>query len=112
MKKKILVTGSAGFIGYHLCDLLLELNYEVIGVDALTDYYDQRLKNDRLKFWKKNQILSTTNKGSKILIHLPKSSVHIPPILSCILPLRLVFGIRLNSHLNMCKLTWLDHLTF
>ena len=53
MKKKILVTGSAGFIGYHLCDLLLELNYEVIGVDALTDYYDQRLKNDRLEVLEK-----------------------------------------------------------
>ena len=48
MKKTILVTGSAGFIGFHLCRHLLELGYHVVGIDALTDYYDPDLKKDRL----------------------------------------------------------------
>lgn len=48
MKKNILVTGSAGFIGFHLSKHLLDLGYQVVGVDALTDYYDPQLKRDRL----------------------------------------------------------------
>ena len=48
MKKTVLVTGSAGFIGFHLCRHLLELGYNVVGVDALTEYYDPQLKLDRL----------------------------------------------------------------
>jgi UDP-glucuronate 4-epimerase len=44
----ILVTGAAGFIGFHLSDRLLANGYHVIGVDNLNDYYDVRLKEDRL----------------------------------------------------------------
>ena len=46
---KILVTGAAGFIGYHLCSKLLENNNEVIGFDNVNEYYDQNLKLDRIK---------------------------------------------------------------
>lgn len=42
-----IVTGSAGFIGFHLCEHLLQAGYRVIGVDALTDYYDVALKQAR-----------------------------------------------------------------
>jgi UDP-glucuronate 4-epimerase len=45
---KILVTGSAGFIGYHLCRSLLDDDYEVLGIDNLNEYYDSKLKIARL----------------------------------------------------------------
>ncbi|MEO9891016.1 NAD-dependent epimerase [Aurantibacter sp.] len=45
---KILVTGAAGFIGYHLCEALLRRNIEVIGLDNINDYYDVNLKYARL----------------------------------------------------------------
>jgi UDP-glucuronate 4-epimerase len=46
---KVLVTGSAGFIGFCLCKRLLENGIQVIGLDNLNDYYDVSLKQDRLK---------------------------------------------------------------
>ena len=45
---KILVTGAAGFIGYHLVKSLVEANHEVIGLDNINDYYSTNLKFDRL----------------------------------------------------------------
>ncbi len=45
----ILVTGAAGFIGYHLSKQLLEIGYKVVGFDNLNDYYDVNLKLARLR---------------------------------------------------------------
>ena len=45
---KILITGAAGFIGFHLSKKLLDESYQVIGIDNLNDYYDPRLKQSRL----------------------------------------------------------------
>ena len=50
---KVLITGSAGFIGFHLSKLLLENGNKVIGIDCLTNYYDINLKYARLKILKK-----------------------------------------------------------
>jgi UDP-glucuronate 4-epimerase len=52
--EKILITGSAGFIGFHLSKLLLYKNYTVIGIDNLNKYYDPKLKEDRLAILKQN----------------------------------------------------------
>ena len=51
--KKILITGVAGFIGYHLAEKLLDKNYQIIGIDNLNGYYDPVLKKDRLNNLKK-----------------------------------------------------------
>lgn len=45
---RILVTGAAGFIGMYCCERLLARGDEVVGIDNLNDYYDPRLKQDRL----------------------------------------------------------------
>ncbi|MDC7242527.1 MAG: NAD-dependent epimerase/dehydratase family protein, partial [Sphaerochaetaceae bacterium] len=49
LKSKVLVTGTAGFIGFHLAKKLLEQGYEVVGLDNINDYYDVNLKYARLK---------------------------------------------------------------
>jgi UDP-glucuronate 4-epimerase len=49
----LLITGAAGFIGFHLSQKLLEENYQVIGIDNLNDYYDPGLKKARLKILEK-----------------------------------------------------------
>ncbi len=46
---KILITGTAGFIGFHLANALLTEGHTVTGIDNINDYYDPQLKRDRLK---------------------------------------------------------------
>ena len=51
MKKNkipILVTGCAGFIGFHVCKKLLNSDLKIVGIDNINDYYDINLKKDRL----------------------------------------------------------------
>ena len=45
--KKILVTGSAGFIGFSLCVKLLDRNVNIVGIDNNNDYYDPKVKEAR-----------------------------------------------------------------
>ena len=46
--KKVLITGAAGFIGFHLAKRLLEMGAVVLGFDNMNDYYDVSLKESRL----------------------------------------------------------------
>ena len=55
--KNILVTGAAGFIGYHLCIKLIKEGFKIVGYDNLNDYYDLSLKKKRL------QIITEISKG-------------------------------------------------
>ena len=54
MKKKILVTGSAGFIGYHVSKKLLEAGWSVFGIDNLNSYYSVQIKKNRIRELTKN----------------------------------------------------------
>ena len=53
MNDKILITGVAGFIGYHLTKSLLNDGFKIFGIDNINDYYDVNLKKDRLNILKK-----------------------------------------------------------
>ena len=57
--RKVLVTGSAGFIGFHLARLLLEEGFRVQGFDGMTDYYDVRLKQRRHQILLQNPNFTT-----------------------------------------------------
>ena len=67
---KILVTGCAGFIGFHTSLKLLKKNFKVIGVDSLNNYYSKKLKQDRLKILlkKKNFTFVKGNLSSKKIV--------------------------------------------
>ena len=57
-KKTILVTGSAGFIGYSASAKLLNDGFNVIGIDSISDYYDVNLKKQRHNLLKQNNNFS------------------------------------------------------
>lgn len=67
---KILITGTAGFIGYHLAKHLLERGDTVVGIDNLNDYYDVKLKHARLA--------QTGIAMSKVKYAMPVISKHYP----------------------------------
>ncbi|WP_215193271.1 NAD-dependent epimerase [Exiguobacterium sp. s95] len=52
----VLITGSSGFIGYHLSNKLIKLNYKVIGLDNMNNYYELNLKKNRL-----NNLIKSNN---------------------------------------------------
>ena len=62
----ILVTGCAGFIGFHLANRLLSDNYWVVGLDNLNDYYDPALKEARLKLLHKHNRFTFIRASSRI----------------------------------------------
>ncbi len=75
--KKILITGSAGFIGFHLVNKLVKENFEIVGLDNINDYYDVNLKYARLnetgiakKFVKYNKLIRSKKYSSYQFIQL------------------------------------------
>ena len=58
--KRILITGAAGFIGYHLAQRMLNEGWQVVGYDAITDYYDIKLKKARLEKLSQNNKFRNT----------------------------------------------------
>jgi len=56
--RKVFVTGTAGFIGFHLASLLLKEGFQVVGYDGMTDYYDVRIKERRHQMLLQNEHFS------------------------------------------------------
>ena len=57
----ILITGTAGFVGFHLANNLLNKGYRIIGYDGITDYYDVNLKKDRHEILKNKNFIVIEN---------------------------------------------------
>ena len=82
---KILITGSSGFIGFHLAKLLLEKNHKIHGYDSMNNYYDVKLKKARLNLLRKYPNFSFTKatlENEKILkktfkLFKPKIVIHL-----------------------------------
>ena len=81
--KKILITGIAGFIGFHVAKKLIKKNYKIIGIDNLNNYYDNKLKKDRLKILKKKinfhkiDITNTSSINSIFKKYKPDIVIHL-----------------------------------
>ena len=103
----ILVTGSAGFIGFHLCKKLIENKLDVIGFDNINDYYDVNLKSDRIKelniYAKKNKVVFNFIKGdlannedlNKVFDTKNKSNIeYLTTKISCVVNLAAQAGVR------------------
>ena len=90
--KIILVTGAAGFIGFHVSKDLLKRNFKVIGLDNMNNYYSVKLKKKRLnllKKFKKFKFFKIDIKNNfKLLQNLQKEKIH------CIIHLAAQAGVR------------------
>jgi len=83
-QRTTLVTGSAGFIGFHLSQRLLRDGFRVIGLDAMTDYYDVALKERRHQILLQSEGFTACKdrlEGEQVLHNLFESTA---PAWSCI----------------------------
>lgn len=76
---KIIITGSSGFIGFHISKKLLENGHKVHGYDSMNSYYDVTLKKARLNILKKYKNFSFTKNNLENKIELQKSFAKIKP---------------------------------
>ena len=82
---KILITGSSGFIGFHLAKKLLEKGHKIHGFDSMNNYYDLRLKNNRYKIlrkfkcfsFKKSKLENKKNLERSFKIFKPQIVIHL-----------------------------------
>jgi len=126
-KNKILITGGAGFIGFHVAKLYLKKNYFVIIIDNISNYYDTRLKNKRISslikeytnliFYKKD--ITDFNLMNKIFQkHKPDIVINFaaqPGIRASIQNPKFVFKNNIEGFFNIIHLSTLhkvDHLIY
>jgi len=89
---KIIITGSSGFIGFHISKKLLENGHKVHGYDSMNSYYDIKLKKSRLNILKKYKNFSFTKNNLENKIELQKSFAKIKP--SIVIHLAAQAGVR------------------
>ena len=85
IKNVALITGSSGFIGFHLAKFLLACDWKIIGLDAMTDYYDVNLKKARQKllcsnpnFYNYKGLVQNTKLLNEIYsLHKPNIIIHL-----------------------------------
>jgi len=86
MKKVVMITGVAGFIGYSLAKKLLDLGHTIVGIDNINDYYDVTLKEHRLKmlecykdkfFFYKVDIANKAALNEVCACHNPEKIIHL-----------------------------------
>ena len=78
MKTKLFITGSSGFIGFHVAKNYLDKGFKVHGFDSMNNYYDVKLKKSRLKILKKYKNFTFTKgnlENQKILKYLEGKNI-------------------------------------
>ena len=80
---KILITGTAGFIGFHLANRLVKDGHDVYGLDSINDYYDVNLKHSRLALagfeadrTNYNELIQSSKYPNSFFINLNAKSKH------------------------------------
>ena len=103
---KVLVTGCAGFIGYHVAEALLARGDAVVGLDNLNDYYDVRLKQARLDRLRQQAGFAfrrlDVSDGTAVHASSPRTPTSTG---SCISPRRQASGIRWWIPMPTCSRT-------
>ena len=108
---KILITGCSGFIGFHLSLSFLRDDIEVFGLDNINDYYDTKLKYDRLEQLKPFSNFSFKKISTKVTLKLTRKSMgHTLEILSNIIKhpgqivlLGVFFNPQIIAYVSTCK---------
>mgnify|MGYP000279981530 CR=1 FL=1 len=99
LKEDVLITGSAGFIGYHLTQKAIQRGYAVTGLDNLNDYYDVALKKSRLENLRK--LSGFTFKQVDLTDRTALNALFSEKSFSCVINLAAQAGVRyslINPH--------------
>jgi nucleoside-diphosphate-sugar epimerase len=104
VEDEILVTGAAGFIGFHVSERLLQAGHQVTGIDNLNDYYEVSLKEARLNLLANENFrfvkLDLADREGMAQLFAEESSTALS-----ILPLRRAYVIHWKTHMFTPKLT-------
>ena len=116
-EKKFLITGAAGFIGFHLVKKMTSMGFQVVGIDNLNPNYDKKIKNDRIKFLnktikkklftfikcnidKKNELMKLNKYKFAYIVHLAAQ----PGVRYSLLKPEIVFDSNIRGFFNILEI--------